>query len=253
MGRNDLWKNAKTTLLHLIGKRSRGSRLLAKLIWPQTCLLVVPTAWPIAVLVVPALVVATGVLLHGVWKISLARGMPAGLLENKPDVSSPEDKVQESKDLKEDQSKWVDRLERKLRKISISEKSFKRKRSLFTSMQGLLPVSGVKSLVHLECMTFHEGLLCVWQTGNEMVGWHHWLCGRECEQTLWDSEGQGSPACCSPWGHKELDTTSWVNNNRRTLCASIHLVMEGAIIVILKMWKQVQQKNKQFFYGHMTG
>ena len=27
------------------------------------------------------------------------------------------------------------------------------------------------------------------------------------EQTLGDGEGQGSLACCSPWGHKELDTT----------------------------------------------
>ena len=29
----------------------------------------------------------------------------------------------------------------------------------------------------------------------------------ESEQTLGDSEGQGSLACCSPWGHKELATT----------------------------------------------
>ena len=29
----------------------------------------------------------------------------------------------------------------------------------------------------------------------------------ESEQTLGNSEGQGSPECCSPWGHKELDTT----------------------------------------------
>ena len=35
----------------------------------------------------------------------------------------------------------------------------------------------------------------------------------ESEQTLGDSEGQGSPECCSPWGHKELDTTQQVNNN----------------------------------------
>ena len=34
----------------------------------------------------------------------------------------------------------------------------------------------------------------------------HWLNGREFEQTLGDGEGQGSLACCSPWGHKELDT-----------------------------------------------
>ena len=29
----------------------------------------------------------------------------------------------------------------------------------------------------------------------------------EFEQALGDSEGQGNVACCSPWGHKELDTT----------------------------------------------
>ena len=29
----------------------------------------------------------------------------------------------------------------------------------------------------------------------------------------WDGEGQGSLACCSPWGHKELDTTEWLNNS----------------------------------------
>ena len=39
------------------------------------------------------------------------------------------------------------------------------------------------------------------------VGWHHWLNGHEFEQTVGDSEGQGSLACCSPWGPKELDTT----------------------------------------------
>ena len=40
-----------------------------------------------------------------------------------------------------------------------------------------------------------------------MVRWHHRLNGREFEQTLRDDEGQGSLACCSPGGHKELDTT----------------------------------------------
>ena len=33
------------------------------------------------------------------------------------------------------------------------------------------------------------------------------------EQIPGDSEGQGSLACCSPWGHKESDTTEWLNNN----------------------------------------
>ena len=48
-------------------------------------------------------------------------------------------------------------------------------------------------------------------TEDEMVGWHHWLNGHEFEWTLGDSEGQGSLACCSPWGHKESDTTEWLN------------------------------------------
>ena len=40
-------------------------------------------------------------------------------------------------------------------------------------------------------------------TEDEMVGWHHWLNGHEFEQTPGDSEGQGSLACCTPWGQKE--------------------------------------------------
>ena len=45
-------------------------------------------------------------------------------------------------------------------------------------------------------------------TEDEMVGWHHQLSGHEFEQTLGDSEGQGSLACCSPWVRKESDTTA---------------------------------------------
>ena len=36
--------------------------------------------------------------------------------------------------------------------------------------------------------------------GDEMVGWHHRLNRHEFEQILGDNEGQGSLACCSPWG-----------------------------------------------------
>ena len=44
-------------------------------------------------------------------------------------------------------------------------------------------------------------------TEDEMVEWHHRLKGHEFEQTLGDSEAQGSLACWSPGGHKELDKT----------------------------------------------
>ena len=43
-------------------------------------------------------------------------------------------------------------------------------------------------------------------TEDEMVGWYHWLNGHEFEQYLGIADGQGSLACCSPWGCKELDT-----------------------------------------------
>ena len=46
---------------------------------------------------------------------------------------------------------------------------------------------------------------------DEMVGWHHPLNGHEFEQALLVNDGQGGLACCSPWGHKELDTTEWLN------------------------------------------
>ena len=44
-------------------------------------------------------------------------------------------------------------------------------------------------------------------TEDEMVGWYHRLDGHEFEETLGDSEGQGSLARCSSWDCKESDTT----------------------------------------------
>ena len=46
---------------------------------------------------------------------------------------------------------------------------------------------------------------------DEMVGWHHRLNGHEFEQTPGVGDGQGSLACCSPWGHKELDIIELLN------------------------------------------
>ena len=40
-----------------------------------------------------------------------------------------------------------------------------------------------------------------------MVGWHHQLDGYEFERALGVGDGQGGLACCSPWDHKDLDTT----------------------------------------------
>ena len=45
-------------------------------------------------------------------------------------------------------------------------------------------------------------------TEDEMVGWYHWLNGHEFELV---GDGQGSLACCSLWGRKELDTSERLN------------------------------------------
>ena len=50
-----------------------------------------------------------------------------------------------------------------------------------------------------------------WMTEDEIVGWHHWLDGHEFEQALGVGDGQGSLTSCSPWGHKESDTTEQLN------------------------------------------
>ena len=73
----------------------------------------------------------------------------------------------------------------------------------------------------------------------EMVRWHHWLSGHDFEPTPEDSEGQGSLACCSPWGHKELDMTK----NRTTTSTHIFFsetsfpgTMSGARGMVEQRW-----------------
>ena len=48
-------------------------------------------------------------------------------------------------------------------------------------------------------------------TEDEIVGWHHRLDGHEFEQAPGVCDGQSSLVCCSPWGHKESDTTERLN------------------------------------------
>ena len=56
-------------------------------------------------------------------------------------------------------------------------------------------------------------------TEDEMVGWYHRLNGHEFEQALGVGDGQGSLVCCSPWDHKELDTTERLNGTELGLGA----------------------------------
>ena len=76
-------------------------------------------------------------------------------------------------------------------------------------------------------------------TEDEMVGWHHWLNEHEFEQTLRDSEGRGSLAWCSPWGHKESDMTEQPNNNSILTVGCLYLP-----------WKERKsQKSWDFIVG----
>ena len=47
---------------------------------------------------------------------------------------------------------------------------------------------------------------------DEMAGWYHQCNEHELGQTLGGGEGQGGLVCCSPWAHRELDTTGRLNN-----------------------------------------
>ena len=53
------------------------------------------------------------------------------------------------------------------------------------------------------------------RTGQERMrwsdGWHHWLDRHEFEEAPGIGDGQGSLACCSPWGHRESDMTERLN------------------------------------------
>ena len=48
-------------------------------------------------------------------------------------------------------------------------------------------------------------------TEDEMAGWHHRLIRHAFGWTLGVGDGQGVLACCSPWGHKELDNWTKLN------------------------------------------
>ena len=55
---------------------------------------------------------------------------------------------------------------------------------------------------------FHQRIKCYISlegvAEDEMIGWHQGLSGHEFEQTLGDSEGQESLACCSSWGSQRI-------------------------------------------------
>ena len=55
-------------------------------------------------------------------------------------------------------------------------------------------------------------------TEDEMAGRHHWFDEHEFEQTLGDSVGQGSLACCSPRGCKGSERTERITKTSSNCC-----------------------------------
>ena len=58
----------------------------------------------------------------------------------------------------------------------------------------------------------------------EMARYHGQLNGHESEQTPGDGVGQGNTGCCSPWGHKESDTTYPVELNNNDKCYFLYIL-----------------------------
>ena len=77
-------------------------------------------------------------------------------------------------------------------------------------------------------------------TEDEMVGWHHQLDGKEFEQAPGVDDGQGSLACCSPWGIKDSDMTEWLNWTKYGLdCPLSHLHILIHLILIKTLCRLV--------------
>ena len=75
---------------------------------------------------------------------------------------------------------------------------------------------------------------------DEMVSLHHRFNGHEFEQTLGDSEGQGSLACCSPWGCKvrqDLVTAQQHNETSPRTHVLLHPATQFVLQPALSAWR----------------
>ena len=93
---------------------------------------------------------------------------------------------------------------------------------------------------------------------DEMVRWHHWLNGHEFEQAPGDGEGQGSLVCCSPGGHKELNTMNWKTTINRKIYKITQIfkikwfTSKWCICQFLNILKQMIKKHKSISWFELT-
>ena len=88
----------------------------------------------------------------------------------------------------------------------------------------------------------------------KMVGWHNQLNENEFEQAPRGGEGQGSLVCCSPWDHKELDTTEWLNNTKFSSNPVFHGDIWSCLnLTFLKPWtNQCVFLMEMFFLSYVN-
>ena len=87
-------------------------------------------------------------------------------------------------------------------------------------------------------------------TEDEMAGWHHWLDGQKFEWTPGVGDGQGGLVCCSPWSHKELDMTEWLNDTMRQLVILVtSSTSTGCFYLLIKCILSKILKQQNWYYG----
>ena len=84
-------------------------------------------------------------------------------------------------------------------------------------------------------------------TEDKMAGWHHQLNGHEFEQAPGVGDGQGSLACCSPWSHKDLDTTERLNWTDRPTEQNQELRNKPSHMWSTNIWQGSQWGNDCIF------
>ena len=74
-------------------------------------------------------------------------------------------------------------------------------------------------------------------TEDEMVGWYHWLSGREFEQTLGDSDGQGRLSYCSLLQRVGHELSNWITNlyNWMQLMLCV-LICFSCVLLFATLW-----------------
>ena len=104
-----------------------------------------------------------------------------------------------------------------------SNQSFLKKISLEYSLEGLMLKLKLQYFDHLRQRTDTLektpmlGKIERWRIrGQQRMRWLGGITSLT-DMSPGDREGQGSLACCSPWGHKESDMTEWLKNKNRDL------------------------------------